>query len=172
MELTLLTAKNLSVVYMNSFYCIKQGNKCIGLRDKDKSYVIGFRSSIQARHVQYSMHPEPVLEVRRVKPILSVTQEVTEGLSELNVFKTLKEPIIIDPDAFLRVPKAPYELSETMRDAGYHLATVEPEECICMPFTPYVGIIIPNEIIAEDDKEIILQCDIVEPIFDATMFKP
>ena len=157
---------------MNSFYCIKQGNKCIGLRDQDKSYVIGFRSGIQARHVQYSMHPDPILEVRRVKPLLDVTQEVNEGLSELNVFKTLKEPIIIDPDAILRIQKAPDGLPQSMTDAGYHLATIEPEEFICMPFTHYVGIIIPHEIIEEDDKEIILQCDIVEPIFDVSMFRP
>ena len=157
---------------MKTFYCIKQGNKCIGLRDNEKSYIIGFRSGIQARHIQYNIHPEPVIEIRRVKPVLNVSDEIHEGLLNLNVMKTLKEPIMIDPDVVLRVPKAPGNVHPSLTEAGYHLETVSSEDFICMPFTHYIGIIIPNEILIEDDKEIILQCDLVEPIFDAEMFKP
>lgn len=155
---------------MNNFYCIKQGNKYVGLHDKDHSYVIGFRSPVQARHVQYNMHPEPDLTLRRLNQKMDVSFEVSLGLRELQVEKQLRSPIVIDPDVILRVPKAPQRES-VLNDGGYHLATVVADDFICMPFTHFVGIIIPNDVLEENDDEIFLECDLVEPIFDPDMFQ-
>lgn len=155
---------------MKHFYCIKQGSKYVGLRDNNASYVLGFKSVVQARHVQYNMCPDPALELKRVKPILDVTAEVALGLKQLDIHKPIQSPVVIDPDVMLRIPKPPTDLPESMKDGNFHLETLKAEEFICMPFTNHVGIIILNDVIDENIKEIIFECDLVEPIFDTSLF--
>ena len=153
---------------ISHYYLIKQGSKVIGLRHSELSYVVGFRSPMQARHVQYNMHPEKDLMMRRGEP-MDVSPDVRQGLVTLGAPRDTIQSIYLDVMAKLVIAKND-ATSEFMRDGSFHLATIKSEDLMCMPFTNYIGIILPTDIINEDDDNIEFACDVIDPFYDQKMY--
>lgn len=152
------------------YYCLRQGAKYMGLRDLDKSYIVGFRSPVQARHVQYTMHPSADMKLQRVHPPMDLTSDMEAGLQQLSIRQTLRAPVLLEPAAQLIIPKAPVDMPSELQDGGYHLLTVPAEDFLTLPLTRHVGILVTTDIVEEDDTKIIMQCDVVDPQFDARLF--
>jgi hypothetical protein len=141
---------------MQRFYLVKQGNKTIGVQDNNKSLIIGFKSQVLARHVQYSMHPEQVLVLNRSQSIqISVNDKTFENIN-------------IDPAATVKLTKWNAFSSD---HTGFHLATLSAKQFFAIPFTKQIGIIIPKRIEDESEKEMVLTCDLVDPYCDFEIYK-
>lgn len=152
------------------YFCLRQGAKYVGLREFNKSYVVGFRSALQARHVQYTMHPEAQPHLIRNNGMLDVTSDVGIGLRQLSMRRELQSPVLLEPGAHLVIPKAPENMPPHLQDGGYHVLTMEGEDFLTMPLTRHVGLIITGDIIDENKKNITILCDVVEPQFDSKLF--
>lgn len=151
------------------FYIIRQGIKNYGVRTPDHSYVIGFKNVIHARHVYYNMHPEMEPSVVRNKT-MNIGSEVQQGLVEFGIYKQ-RSNILIDINSKLVFKKANRSNHASMNDGGFHLFTMPAEEFISLPMSKQVGIIIPSDFDEDNDDEIVMLADIVEPFIDYEVFR-
>lgn len=127
-------------------YLIGRGSRFVSVtetrNDRVTHYVVGFGRAVLARHVQYFMHPEPVLSLERAQ----VRQ------------------------ATLHVPKAPADLDggplNPLLDGGFHLHTMALDALLALPLQRGVGLVLPSRIDAETDGTIILACSVVDPCAD------
>lgn len=149
---------------IKNYFVLRQANKSIGLRSNETSYILGFENKVQARHVQYNMHPEQELQLVRSGNIINVGEEVQLGLRQLGVDRHFNSIII--EDVKVVVAKSDQSLPSALKDGGFHMETLPGEEFICMPFTKHIGIIIPLEIDYEDNKQIVLSADLIEPFIE------
>jgi len=117
-------------------YLLNRGAKSIGFRKKNKSYVIGFTNVIFARQIQYNLHPEPEFD-----------------LLELSKYK-----------GTLFVPKHQGDPLHPMNDGGYHMSKIQRHEFYGLP-NKGLGIIVPYEIVSEDDNEYVLRSHVFDPAF-------
>ena len=152
------------------YFCLRQGSKYVGFRQMERSYVVGFRSVYQARHVQYTMHPSADLSLRRQNPPIDISKDMEAGMDQLSMRRPLQSPVILEPGAHLVIPKAPVDMPPELQDGGYHVLTVPGEDFLTMPLTRHVGIVITSDIIEETDTNIVIMCDVLDPQFDAYMF--
>lgn len=154
-------------------YVLKQGNKSMGLRESDTSYIVGFRSVYNARRVQYVMHPElcPVLRRRQHQQPAQVRAESSEI-----------PKITIEHGASLIIPKATVKtlfsaaetkdlvdcadgaLTVAMSDGGFHMACYSQDEFLALPLSWNVGLIIPTHITSEDEDVVTCSCSVLDPI--------
>lgn len=141
-------------------FTIQQKNKTVGMRHKDNHYIIGFNNVTQARKVQYAMHPEPRLILTR-----------GDGLDIGSVLESLKPKgsnavsIVIDTEATLFIPKFKGESTSPMNDGSFHMNTVPYDDFIAYPFTKMLGVIIPYDLVYEDDNEFTFRSQVIEPFF-------
>ena len=145
---------------MPHYYVIRQGNKSVGIRDNDHSFVIGFRTSTAARHAQYTMHPERT-------PMLLRNQQYEVSVDRIQDIDK-KQSFMFDPAALVRIDKCNPETEAC--DGGFYLDTVTAADFISMPFRQQVGIIMPSRIKNETNAYIEYVCDLVEPCFDQELF--
>lgn len=149
-------------------YVLRRGNQSIGLSFDDKTYVIGFKNVINARHVMYNMKPVPEIKFIR-NDRENVSKEISAGLHDMGIIRTMPD-VFIDVNAKLIVSKCTNNTMEPMYDGGFHLETVDSSDFLAHPFEKHVGIIIANDIYDEDNNNIIINADLVEPFFDKTAF--
>ena len=150
---------------MQRFYLVKQGNKTVGVHENNRSLVIGFKSPVLARHVQYSMHPEQV-------PVLKRSQSLQISVSSLKELSHLSdktfENINFDPAATLKLSKWNAFSSD---HTGFYLETLSAEQFLALPFTKQIGIIIPKQIENESENEMVIACDLIDPFCDFEIYK-
>ena len=156
-------------------YLIKQKNQTVGLNEyhgnRIHQYVIGFKSSILARKVHYNMDPEPVLRLER-KDRINITNEVNSLLAELNVSGVDNE-VYIDVMSMLYVPKMsnPGGIMDPMNDGGFHLQEEPLEDLYMMPFEKNIGMILPYDLLMEDKKQMVLACQVIDPVDSTKHFR-
>lgn len=119
-------------------YTVKVKSKTVGFSHKDRSYVIGFRKINVARKVMYDMDPEPNILLHRKD-----TQIVQD--------------IVFDARATLLIPKKKYP------DNMFYIATMHQIDFYGLP-TKGIGIVIPHELVFEDDSLFEFSTHVVEPI--------
>lgn len=131
------------------------------------NYVIGVKNNCPKARLLYSsmvcnMGKHPKFEIIKKRSI-NVATEVNEGLKERDI-ETNYDSITIDHEAKLAMYKQKNTLIRpyVVIDAG---------DWMMYPFRNYMGIIMPNSIVSEDEKKIVFDCHIVDPVADFKMFK-
>lgn len=142
---------------MKNMYTLKQGNKTVGIYHKNNHYIIGFESIINARKVQYNLHPNPEITLLR-----------GETINKHIYFCDIN--LKLDIDATLFLPKYKGSTTDPMNDGNYHLSTENYNEFIAFPFMKNIGIILPSELKDEDDDEFMFKANVIDPSFDSKLF--
>lgn len=124
-------------------YTLKLGNKTMSLSHKNKFYVIGFKNALQARKVQYSIHPD-------FKFIL------------LRDTDKVNKELIYDDNATLFIPKCFGNTLLPENDVGLHLQ--EEKDFLSFPVTKQLGIIVAHTLIDEDKNEFVYKSLLFESI--------
>ncbi len=137
-------------------YTIKQGNKTFGLMHGEQFYIIGFSNNKMARKVQYNLHPQPYIHLKKNKQI------------ELDI---MKKKVMIDPVSDLRIQKYQGDPNDPMNDGNYHISVYYDSEFLVYPYKKMVGIILPYDLIEETDKEFHFLSTVIDPFFDADLYK-
>jgi len=138
---------------MTKAFVIKQGNKTVGFRNDDKSYVIGFKNVNMARQIQYGMHPSPEFKLERGRPVDIPKDKQIRGM-------------ILDAQAKLYISKCPGNTFDAEFDGGFHLHTDDFKQILIYPCKHHVGLVMPYEILEETQNEYILKSQIIEPNFE------
>lgn len=155
---------------------IKQGHKTVCYNEitsalRTRPYLIGFTNVTLARNVQYNLPADPNIRLLR-RDFIDVTQEVANGLDELNVPRPDATSIIIDPRAQLYIPKNQNPVSShPLHDPGYHLDEIPYEDFMMYPFDKNIGIIMPYEIETEDDNMFTLRANVIEATESINAFR-
>jgi hypothetical protein len=144
-------------------YTIQRGNKCISYNTIERKYIIGFKSVLVARRVQFSIQPEPEISLIRGKQF---------ELSD-NANKTDKNHLefVLDTEACLFIPKCKGSIYEPLNDGGFHMGIINFDEFIRFPFTKGLGIIMPYEVFEESEEEFIFTSYVIDPIFNPNLFE-
>ena len=129
---------------IKSFYTIKQKSKTLGLCYDDRHYVVGFKNVTIARSVQYSLHPE----------------------AQLSLWKMPLQ----DPNGMLMIPKYIGSAADPMNDGVFHLDQLSSGEFLKYP-SKMVGIIVPLDLVEENDEHFVFDSFIVDPFFDPMLFR-
>jgi hypothetical protein len=139
-----------------SAYLLNRGNKSLSHTYKNHTYVIGFKSAITARKVHYSIHPEPQFML-------------LEGETHIDTrIDGIK--ISIDTTATLFIPKCKGSTLLPLNDGGFHLNKIDMNNFVTYPIRRYLGIIIPYDIVEENDDEFIFKSQVIDPVFNSEWF--
>jgi hypothetical protein len=140
------------------FFVIKQGVKWIGMRERDRSYVVSFRSAITARYIQYNMHPELEPSLRRSKAQPAEVQNSQAKHSSDDP----RSHISGTQGTVLFLKPAPV-IDPALADGSMHIATLGETQLMALPSDRGVGLFIADEIIDEDDATVELLGTIIDP---------
>jgi hypothetical protein len=58
-----------------------------------------------------------------------------------------------------------------LNDGGFHVHTLPIHEVYLMPFAKNVGVLLPQELVEESDREMVFGCHIIEPTEDDHAFR-
>ena len=145
-------------------YFIKRGANHVGLTEviktRNLNYVVGFQNIIHARQVMYNLHPEPVLQLERGQ-----SKEVNMRTGD-----DLTSPMIVDMESKLYTPKANGNTMNPMHDGGYHMDQMETSDLCLFPLSKNLGVIIPHQILYEDNRHIVFNSWVLEPCYNTKLF--
>jgi len=139
----------------------------VGLTHNHKQYIIGFESRTLARKVARTIHPtaHPILKRNNVEDMSEVFNEELEytGLEQFCV-----EALTVDYGANLTIPKR-----HPLNDRPYPFEAFEiPATSMLMyPFERSLGLVIPTEILNENDRKIEFLAHVIDPSGNVEMFK-
>lgn len=139
-----------------------RGNR-LSVPVRGRRYVIGFHDPVVARNVLHSLHPDPVTT------ILHGERAVVDRRPQVPA------PLGVEAGATVFIPKAPRlawsgrGTVHPLNDAGHFLDTVSDVRFYNMVFG-LGGIVLPYELVTEDDDEFVFRCCIVEEL-DLGRFK-
>ena len=156
-------------------FVIKKKNQVLGLSerfdDRVRQYVIGFKTPVMARKVQYNCHPDPTLRIER-SDFINITQEVNTSLEILGI-AGVNSSISIDVFATLYILKMnhPGGVSNPMNDGGFHLEEYALEDLYMMPFEKNIGLIMPYLIRDDDKKYMVFTCQVIDPVYSTNHFR-
>lgn len=128
---------------ISKIYTIQRQHDILSISRKHQ-YFIGFKTPNLARKVQYSIHPEPELTLVRNENIH-------------------KDEVYFDNSAILFIPKCIGSTLEPMNDGGFHMNKMNENEFYLLLSKRY-GIIIPYDLVAEDQDEFIFKSFVFDPI--------
>ncbi len=127
-----------------SFYTIQRGHDILSVNHKNTQYFIGFKKAITARTVQYSLNPEPKIQLLRGDKIHS-------------------NEIYFDVNSSLFLPKCKGSTLDPMNDGCFHMNQMEQADFFLLT-TKRCGIIIPYDLKHEDDDEFVFTSFVIDPI--------
>lgn len=150
-------------------HMLNRKNQTLGLshihRERTLHYIVVFKTDKMARKVQYTMHPDPIMRIER-ENFMDITEDVTNGLSQMGLDHLVQGNISIDVSSRLYIPKStePGGVSNPMNDGGFHLASSPMEDLFMYPFEKNIGLIMPYDVSWEDNKQIVLTCQVLDPV--------
>jgi hypothetical protein len=121
-------------------------------------YVVAFRNVVHARHVQYNLHPEPVMVLLR-DPGRDITRRhATDTKMVMNVTAVVHFP---------RMDTSRYPGLHAMNDGGFNMDVVDESDILTVPFNyTDTGIILPSHIMSDDGvTSIAMHCHVIDPVF-------
>lgn len=118
-------------------YTLKRGSKTVGFYSGNTSYVIGFKSVVHARSVQYSLNPNPKFMLLKSEPVF-------------------KDELVANMESTLFIPKCKGSALDPMNDIGLHLNKVELKDYYMLPHKG-VGILIGYDLVYEDQYDFIFR---------------
>jgi hypothetical protein len=124
-------------------YTLKLGNKTMSYSHNNKFYIIGFKNSLQARKVQYSIHPD-------------------FNFTLLRDDSKNQDKLTYDDNATLFIPKCAGSVLLPENDPGLHLHFCD--NFLELPVKKQLGIIIPHTLLDEDHHEFVYKSLIFESI--------
>lgn len=137
-------------------YTIKQGNKSLSVTHNNHYYVVGFANIRMARKVQLNLHPEPYVSLRR------------ENTSTIEI---MNDSITLDTESIVTIQKFRGSADNPLNDGGYYIGTHPETEFLSYPIDKMVGIIMPYDLVDEDENELIFKSHVIDPFFNADYYK-
>lgn len=147
-------------------YTIKRQSQTLGLAERHgerlRHYIVGFKSVVMARKVQYNIHPEPILRLERQSAI-DITSSINACLLEVGL--NTVPSVTIDVLSRLYVPKMMHTggAVEPLNDGGFHLDEQPYDDMFMLPFSKNIGIVLPYELEYENQRELVLLCQVIDP---------
>lgn len=134
-------------------YALRKGNETLGFTIPNSStYVLGFNSVKLARKVQYNMQPFPKFVLKR-------------GKQQLVYNETFDAEIKVETDTKLIIPKFKGSYLHPLNDGCFHMESISYEKFLTLPYIKLVGIVIPNQLEAEDDDSFHFNCVMLDPVY-------
>lgn len=145
-------------------FTINNANKKISAFYNEKHYVVGFKNEILARHVQYNLPTNPIVYfTKKEKDTISIDID----------FQHSQNTVAFHTSADLYVQKTSYfeDSLDSILYSPYHLDIVKYEDFMCYPIDKMLGIVLPEEIIEEDEYLMLLRCQVIDPLFVPDYYK-
>ena len=147
-------------------YVLKRGSKTVSVSENRRHYVVSFTDKSLAHDVMSKMNPCLMLHLKR-----GISMDVTEDVAEMlfeRVGKRWTSPmsIEINTTSSLYVPK----MSGGNKGDTLVMETIGLSNLYMMPFDQNLGLIFPHEIVYESKREMVYNCNIVEPSTNARLF--
>jgi hypothetical protein len=139
-----------------------------GANEKDAaSYVIAFEHESHARMVQLFAHERTKVHLAKHAPI-DITHVIEKecGIDVGSFDKAGMAHINADPDAHIAISKY-----QNINKMGCRIDTIAFDEFMSFPYERCLGIAILRHLISHNNKELIFQSEVVEPIWDEAMFR-
>lgn len=132
----------------------------LAVAHNSRPYIVGFSRETTARRVLRTlppMSPKLHLEISNVEDI---THDINFGLQQLGVLdKTTKVAnVTVSTNAKLTVPK-----SELCSPEAFHVASIDKDEFLMYPFEKCLGIVLQNELYAEDEGSYTFLVNVIDP---------
>ncbi len=159
----------------NKGYVIKRKTQSLGFTElhgpRTNNYIIGFSSAVMGRKVQYNIAAEPILRLERSDRI-NITTEVNSCLLELGVM-SVNGDINIDVMSKLHVPRMefPGGVMNPMNDSGFYLSECDLEDLYMMPFEKNIGVVLPYDLLYENNKELVFLSQVIDPVDNIYHFR-
>lgn len=150
-------------------------NKSIlGLTDAktNKPYVVGFPKHDLARRMCSWLPSEPVMKLQRKTPD-NLTADFNSALSDVGLERFTVDKLTVDYTAHLVVPKrrkGDIDDIDALID-NYRVMNIPASDFLLYPFERSVGLILPTDCIKETRNEITFQAMVIDPCFNADLFK-
>lgn len=150
-------------------FTINQGPKKVSATYTDRHYAIGFTSPTMARHVQYNLFHNID---RVVDPVVYITKRNEETiLLDMEFTDDIKRhPLTIYTGVDLYMQKKK-PTRDSILDSPYHIDVIPVEDFYAYPIDKLIGIVIPDEIIEEDESLIIFSATMIDPYYDPEYYK-
>lgn len=142
----------------------------LGAINRDKPFVIGFRSRKLAEYTYQRIHPMRLPDLRHQR-LVDATDEFNMFLQQVDVPAAMMlKNFQMDADALLTIPK-----HTTMLDSGivhevYDILEIPDHEFMMYPFEKFTGIVIPTHISKEDDTHLYFSSYMIDPAESHGMF--
>lgn len=158
-------------------FTINNGHKKISALHNDKHYAIGFANIALARHVQYNLFHNTK---QNIEPIVYINKYQKDKI-EIDMSQITKLLLCNDNDSNSTTMSFYNEVELYMQkmtprenqhlESPYHLDIIPKDEFMCYPIDKLVGIMLPEEVLDEDDSLIIFKGQMIDPFFIPQHFK-
>ena len=138
---------------------------------RTRQYVIAFENLTCARHVQFNLHPEPHIRLLRdSRTDVDVTSHLQERIDQ-ELDESTK--VVINMNGVVQFPRMqhPGGALHPMNDGGFNLDTVNACDALLMPFQKNIGVILPLDILGDDEDTIVMSCNVIDPADDGIIFR-
>lgn len=133
-----------------SIYMIRKNSRMVGFADSDTAYLIGFTQQTHAYLVKRNLVHTPMVRMERVTTTIPRTEEFRFG---------------VDMDAKLSIVKErndEFEEPVLWKDDKMEVVKMDMDDFVKLPITNGTGIIIPFELMEEDDDSYTFKCQIID----------
>ena len=145
-------------------FTINNAKKTISTIYREKHYVVGFSNQVLARHVQYNLPQEPIVYItKKDQNCLDIDLEFNNT--------NLKVALYASAELYIQKTKYIDDAIDSILYSPYHLDTVKYEDFMCYPIDKMLGIVLPEEIIEEDEDLMVLHCQVIDPLFIPEYYK-
>lgn len=164
-------------------FIIKHKNQVLGFPHQTRHYVVGFRNVMLARLTQYKINPQPSFRLERSQ-VIDISNAVDLSLENIaKEYPTIgplfgqtqeeKGQITIDVGSKLFASKMvhPGGVWDPLNDGGFFLEQVPVENLYMLPFNTNVGVVLPRELIEETDRELVFDCEVIDPVESTWHFR-
>lgn len=168
----MLNSKTNDYVYPRRVQTLRTGdNRMMGFRNRDYSYLVGFTSAGHANRVRLRTTAKSRMLMTNRRP-QDVSQEINSGLCHLVEIPKMSG-ITIDLQAHLHIEKVETGVREVgngilVRDLAAMEDVCKIEEAdfsdfIMYPFMKNIGVVLPIQLIFEDDREFVFHSHVIDP---------
>lgn len=150
-----------------NFWMIRSGRNSLSLRDTNKTYVIGFPQKDIANRVANNISTS--LDTMRLKRSMveNVALDVKRSMMEMELpIAPVADTITIDVAARLSIQKSllykGYNISD-IADIENTIEEIDNNEFMMLPFKSRLGVIMPYDLLHEDENEYEFLCNVIDP---------
>jgi len=131
------------------------------------SYVIGFENREHALLVQRFAHELTKVRLAKHAPVdMTHVIEQVCGIDAGSFDMAGMAHVNADPDAHVAISKR-----QNINKMGCRIEAIAFDEFMSFPYERCLGIAILHGLIREDNKELVFQSEVIEPIWDEPMFR-